>query len=63
MCFNAHYEPIDFTLPPEEFGRAWVPVVDTSILTPNGEEPKPIAASNILRVEARTVVVLQADDH
>ena len=21
LCFNAHYEPIDFTLPPKEFGR------------------------------------------
>jgi isoamylase len=62
LCFNAHHEPIEFTLPPEEFGRAWVPVVDTSILTPNGQKSEPIAASNTVLVEARTMVVLQADD-
>ena len=62
LCFNAHHEPIEFTLPPGEFGRAWVPVVDTSILTPNGQESEPIAASNTVLVEARTMVVLQADD-
>ena len=22
LCFNAHHEPIDFTLPPKEFGAA-----------------------------------------
>ena len=30
LCFNAHHEPIDFTLPPEEFGPAWVPVIYTA---------------------------------
>ena len=29
MCFNAHHEPIDFTLPPKEFGAAWQPVIYT----------------------------------
>ncbi|HZE17285.1 MAG TPA: glycogen debranching enzyme, partial [Mycobacterium sp.] len=62
LCFNAHHEPIEFTMPPKDFGRAWVPVVDTSILTPNGQDPEPIAASNTVLVEARTMVVLRADD-
>lgn len=30
LCFNAHHEPIHFTLPPAEFGPAWRPVVDTA---------------------------------
>ena len=30
LCFNAHYEPIDFMLPTEEFGAAWVPVIYTA---------------------------------
>ena len=29
LCFNAHHEAIDFTLPPKEFGAAWQPVIDT----------------------------------
>ena len=29
LCFNAHYEPIEFTLPPKEFGTAWRIVVHT----------------------------------
>ena len=30
LCFNAHHEPIDFTLPPAEFGAAWLPVIYTA---------------------------------
>src|ERR1700743_3379217 len=30
LCFNAHHDPIEFTLPPGEFGPAWLPVVDTA---------------------------------
>src|SRR6202021_487061 len=29
LCFNAHHELIEFTLPPVEFGPAWLPVVAT----------------------------------
>ena len=29
LCFNAHHEPIEFTLPPAEFGAEWRIVVDT----------------------------------
>lgn len=29
LCFNAHHEPIEFTLPPTEFGDQWRIVVDT----------------------------------
>lgn len=29
LCFNAHHEPIEFTLPPKEFGAAWQVVVYT----------------------------------
>ena len=60
LCFNAHHEPIEFTLPPEEFGRAWAPVVDTSASTANSDQ-EPIRAGSAVLVAARTVVVLQAD--
>jgi glycogen operon protein len=29
LLFNAHYEPIDFVLPPPEWGQRWVVVLDT----------------------------------
>ena len=64
LCFNAHHEPIEFTLPPGEFGRAWVPVVDTSGETvdsaTNQEGEEPISAGDAVRVAARATVVLQA---
>jgi glycogen operon protein len=59
LCFNAHFEPIDFTLPPKEFGSAWKPViytVDGAVM----EGSRPVAAGAKLTVEARSVIVLQA---
>ena len=64
LCFNAHHEPIEFTLPPGEFGRAWVPVIDTSgeavDSATNQEGEDPISAGAAVRVAARATVVLQA---
>ena len=59
MCFNAHHEPIDFTLPPKEFGSRWQPViytVDGAVM----DGSRPVAAAAQLTVEARSVIVLQA---
>jgi glycogen operon protein len=61
LCFNAHHESIEFTLPPEEFGRGWAPVVDTSASTANSEDQESIRAGSAVLVAARTVLVLQAD--
>ncbi|RDH74388.1 glycogen debranching enzyme GlgX [Mycolicibacterium moriokaense] len=58
LFFNAHYEPIDFKLPRKEFGATWVPVIysaDDVI-----EESKPCAAGAKVTVDARSVMVLQA---
>ena len=30
IIFNAHYEPIDFKLPPESYGKTWNKVLDTA---------------------------------
>ncbi|WAJ46515.1 glycogen debranching protein GlgX [Mycobacterium sp. Aquia_216] len=58
LCFNAHHEPIEFTLPPKEFGAAWNLVVYTGPeeTTPADEVP----GGGTLTVEAHTAVVLQA---
>jgi glycogen operon protein len=60
LCFNAHYEPIEFTLPPKEFGAAWQVVVFTGPeeTTPADEVP----GGGTFTVDAHTAVVLQAPD-
>jgi isoamylase len=60
MCFNAHHEPIDFTLPAGEFGAAWQPVIDTAADASADGEPKAIVAGEQVKVDGRSVVVLQA---
>ncbi|MEE6134820.1 glycogen debranching protein GlgX [Mycobacterium sp. 050128] len=60
LCFNAHYEPIEFTLPPKEFGASWQLVVFTGPeeTTPADEVP----GGGKLTVEAHSAVVLRAPD-
>jgi glycogen operon protein len=60
MCFNAHHEPIDFILPPKEFGTSWQPVVDTAAGHGEVAEAAPAKAADPVRVEARAMVVLRA---
>ncbi|MBX7448675.1 glycogen debranching protein GlgX [Mycolicibacterium sp. 3033] len=60
LCFNAHYEPIDFTLPPKEFGAAWVTEINTGELTPDGQQDEPQPAGATLEVPARATIVLRA---
>jgi isoamylase len=59
LCFNAHYEPIEFTLPPAEFGTGWRTVVYTG--AEESAPPEELAAAVTLTVDAHTAVVLQAD--
>ncbi|MBW0013172.1 glycogen debranching protein GlgX [Mycobacterium sp.] len=60
LCFNAHYESIEFTLPPKEFGASWKLVVYTGLVeeTPADEVP----GGGTLTVDAHSAVVLQAPD-
>jgi glycogen operon protein len=58
LCFNAHHESIEFTLPPDEFGTDWRVVVNTAAEETKPAEELPAAAT--LTVEAHTTVVLQA---
>ncbi|WP_353355633.1 glycogen debranching protein GlgX [Mycobacterium sp.] len=61
LCFNAHHESIEFTLPPTDFGAAWVPVIYTAD-TATAQEAKPATAGAKVAVDARSVMVLQASD-
>ena len=61
LCFNAHHEPIEFTLPSTEFGQSWTPVVDSAVLAGSLENSQPIPVGQSVQVAARAMVVLQAD--
>ena len=60
LCFNAHHEPIEFTLPPGEFGPAWTPVIDTEAGAANLEDAEATPAGRAVQVAARAMMVLQA---
>jgi glycogen operon protein len=58
LCFNAHYEDIEYTLPSKKFAAAWRPVIDTR--TDKPDQDATLKARVKIPVEARTVIVLQA---
>jgi isoamylase len=60
LIFNAHDGSIDFTLPPEEYGRKWEVVLDTA--TPQLAEPAVAEAQSTITVEARSLAVLRKVD-
>jgi isoamylase len=60
LIFNAHHEPLDFVLPPKEFGANGSPVLDSAVDTRAVDQNRPFAAQATATIEARSVVVLQA---
>ncbi|MDN5795278.1 MAG: glycogen debranching protein GlgX [Intrasporangium sp.] len=55
VMFNAHSEPIAFTIPAEEWGRGWVPEINTAReMTAEQLEP-----DWMVQVEARSMVLLR----
>jgi glycogen operon protein len=60
VIFNAHSEPMTFTLPGEQWGRRWTKVIDTA----EGDEPGSVEvkAGDTLEVESRSVVLLMRVD-
>ncbi len=54
LIFNAHHEPLDFTLPGPKYGKHWKKVLDTS--DPDAEE-KYLANGNV-KAESRSMIVL-----
>ncbi|NMH96479.1 glycogen debranching protein GlgX [Pseudonocardia acidicola] len=68
LCFNAHWEDIEVTLPPAEYGSRWAIVVDTAageVLTLTtvpgvvAAEPPTVQAGVTHTVPARSLLVLQ----
>ncbi|MGQ0732694.1 MAG: glycogen debranching protein GlgX [Acidobacteriota bacterium] len=61
LCFNAHYEPMRFTLPDAAYGPRWQRVIDT-VDPPRSESIEMIEAGGELDIEARALIVLQRVD-
>ncbi|MCU1638667.1 MAG: treX [Microbacteriaceae bacterium] len=57
LWFNAHDEPVDFTLPTEEYSPEWEIVVDTAGVSADTAHVK---AGLVISVEAKALVVLRA---
>ena len=60
LLVNAHYEPLVFRLPPEDWGAAWETVIDTD--RPVGglqDETQTLKATEELKVSARSTVLLR----
>jgi isoamylase len=57
LCFNAHYEPIVFTFPPSDFGRAWSLVLDTATQDPAIQDADLLEAGATVAVQARAMMV------
>lgn len=58
IIFNAHYEPVEYTLPPEKYGSEWRKVIDTAdaCVSDDGQVLKP---GDSFAVESRSVVVFR----
>jgi glycogen operon protein len=57
LLFSAHDEPLQFTLPPDEYAHSWLPVIDTGGLP---EQLEPVKAGDPVTVAGKAVVVLRA---
>jgi glycogen operon protein len=61
LCFNAHYEPLTFTLPDASFGARWGRVIDTA--DPDFAQDAPhVGPAAEIRLEKRSMMVLQLVD-
>jgi isoamylase len=58
LLFNAHTEPIRFTLPPAAYGQNWLVRLDTATGQVDPPKPRPWRARSTHRVEAHSMMVL-----
>jgi pullulanase/glycogen debranching enzyme len=55
LCFNAHHEPIEFTLPPAELGEAWLPIINTSDIPGYAGGGESVKAESCVTVDAHAL--------
>ncbi|HET8600538.1 MAG TPA: glycogen debranching protein GlgX, partial [Segeticoccus sp.] len=58
LLFNAHSEPVEFTLPPVEYAVSWVVEIDTSANAP-ADEDQVWEPGSVHAVPGRSIVVLR----
>jgi isoamylase len=58
LMFNAHYEDLEFVLPPKKYGTKWIRVIDTDAGTFCEEEKQTLKPKQIIKVKSRSVVLL-----
>ncbi len=59
LMFNAHYDDIDFTLPPEQFGASWKLIVDTTENTGYPVEALVLEAGAEFTVTSRSIAIFR----
>jgi isoamylase len=57
IIFNAHFEPLEFKLPPDKYGKKWKKVWSTG--DPTVENGKEFSAGETVKVDDRTILLLQ----
>jgi isoamylase len=58
LIFNAHWEPVEFVLPPEIWGHSWTRVLDTRNGDAPAEDNWQRAAGTKINIESRSLVVM-----
>jgi glycogen operon protein len=60
LIFNAHFEPIDFVLPPNHWGLRWLKILNTNEgWVENAADKRGLEAGSALSVAPRSLVLLQ----
>ncbi|RFU19297.1 glycogen debranching protein GlgX [Geodermatophilus marinus] len=58
LAFNAWHEPIEYTLPPEEYAQSWTVVLDTAEM--GDVEPRELKPGESVMLQDRSMIVLSA---
>jgi len=61
MLFNAHSDPVNFALPPAQYGTTWHIRLDTTAAEPSDTDEKDWLAATSHAVAGRSIVVLEAE--
>jgi glycogen operon protein len=61
VLFNGHHERLDFTLPPAEWGKQWLEVVNTATGFVGASEAT-FPARGTVQMAGRSLVVLKREE-
>ena len=59
LFFNAHFEPVPFTVPSQEYGESWAVAIDTHAPLADAAEERTFKPGEPVEVEARSITVLR----